>query len=213
MPQNQIAFVISDAFLMRKGISEFFIEKGYIVKRSDEPSILDKEVLDSKADLLLFDLDHTSHKPEKVLAIANFLPNCKVIVFSESLEEVQLNQLSSYGVTAFLQTHCKEEKLTEALAQIEQGNTYKDSDLTQQHVETANLFLSLNISEREIEIIKLIAEGYINKEIADRLFLSTHTVNTHRKNIMQKLGINNTAGIVLFAVKQGIVSTNEFLFH
>ncbi|MFZ9848856.1 MAG: DNA-binding response regulator, partial [Flavobacteriales bacterium] len=71
---------------------------------------------------------------------------------------------------------------------------------------------SLNISEREIEIIKLIAEGCINKEIADRLFLSNHTINTHRKNIMQKLGINNTSGIVLFAVKEGIVSANDFLF-
>ena len=65
---------------------------------------------------------------------------------------------------------------------------------------------------REIEIIKLIAEGCINKEIADRLFLSNHTINTHRKNIMQKLGINNTSGIVLFAVKEGIVSANDFLF-
>ena len=70
----------------------------------------------------------------------------------------------------------------------------------------------MNISEREIEIIKLIAEGCINKEIADRLFLSNHTINTHRKNIMQKLGINNTSGIVLFAVKEGIVSANDFLF-
>ena len=69
-----------------------------------------------------------------------------------------------------------------------------------------------NISERELEIIKLIAEGYINKEIADKLFISNHTVNTHRKNIMQKLGINNTAGIVLFAVKEGLVSPNDFLF-
>ncbi len=70
----------------------------------------------------------------------------------------------------------------------------------------------MNISEREMEIITLIAEGYSNKEVADKLFLSTHTVTTHRKNIMNKLGVNNTAGLVLFAVRENLVSPNHFLF-
>jgi DNA-binding CsgD family transcriptional regulator len=71
---------------------------------------------------------------------------------------------------------------------------------------------AVNISERELEIIKLIAEGYTNVEIAEKLFLSPHTVNTHRKNILQKLGINNTAAIVMYAVKTNLVSPNKFLF-
>jgi DNA-binding NarL/FixJ family response regulator len=68
------------------------------------------------------------------------------------------------------------------------------------------------ISDRELEVIRYIAEGYTNGEIADRLFLSQHTVNTHRKNIMQKLGVNNTAAIVMYAVKTKLVSPNKFLF-
>lgn len=68
------------------------------------------------------------------------------------------------------------------------------------------------ISDREQEIITLIAEGYTNSKIAEKLFLSPHTVNTHRKNIMQKLGVNNTAAIVMFAVKNELVNTNKFLF-
>ena len=70
----------------------------------------------------------------------------------------------------------------------------------------------LNISDREMEIIKLIAEGLSNKEVADKLFLSTHTVTTHRKNIMNKLGLNNTAGLVLFAVRENLISPNHFIF-
>ncbi len=70
----------------------------------------------------------------------------------------------------------------------------------------------LHISDREMEIVKLIAEGLSNKEVADKLFLSTHTVTTHRKNIMSKLGVNNTAGLVLFAVRENLVSPNHFLF-
>ena len=68
------------------------------------------------------------------------------------------------------------------------------------------------ISDRELEVIRFIAEGYTNVEIAERLFLSQHTVNTHRKNIMAKLGVNNTAAIVMYAVKTKLVSPNKYLF-
>ena len=70
----------------------------------------------------------------------------------------------------------------------------------------------IKISAREAEIIALVAEGFTNKQIAEHLFLSTHTVITHRKNIMNKLGLNNTAGLVLFAIRQNIISPNKFLF-
>jgi len=62
-------------------------------------------------------------------------------------------------------------------------------------------------------VLCLIAEGLTNSVIAEKLFLSSHTVTTHRKNIMFKLGVNNTAGIVMYAVKSGIVSPNKFLFQ
>jgi len=57
-----------------------------------------------------------------------------------------------------------------------------------------------------------ISEGYTNEQIAEMLFLSKHTVNTHRKNILGKLGAKNTAGIVMYAVKTQLVSPNKFLF-
>jgi len=68
------------------------------------------------------------------------------------------------------------------------------------------------LSEREIEIIVHIAEGNTNVQIADMLHLSSHTINTHRKNIMAKLGVKNTAGIVMYAVKSNLISPNKFLF-
>lgn len=70
----------------------------------------------------------------------------------------------------------------------------------------------ITLSERESEIIVMIAEGLTNVQIAEQLFLSNHTINTHRKNIMSKLGVKNTAGIVMYAVKTNLVSPNKFLF-
>ena len=61
------------------------------------------------------------------------------------------------------------------------------------------------LSPREKEIVTLVAEGYINKEIADKLGLSVFTVTTHRKNISQKLGIRSIAGLTVYAMMNGLV--------
>ena len=68
------------------------------------------------------------------------------------------------------------------------------------------------LSDRECEVVTLIAEGKSYTRIAEELNLSSHTVIAHRRNIMQKLGVNNTAAVVLYAVKNGFVSPNKFLF-
>jgi DNA-binding NarL/FixJ family response regulator len=71
----------------------------------------------------------------------------------------------------------------------------------------------VTLTEREQEILTLIAEGHTNTSIAERLFVSSHTVGTHRKNMMAKLGVNNTAALVMYAVRSGMVSPNKFLFQ
>ena len=65
---------------------------------------------------------------------------------------------------------------------------------------------SNQLSEREIDILKLVATGFTNKEIADKLFISTHTVITHRKNITRKLGIKSVAGLTVYAVLNKYIS-------
>ena len=66
-----------------------------------------------------------------------------------------------------------------------------------------------SLSEREKEIIRLVACGRSNKEIADTLFISAHTVATHRRNINAKLGIHSPAALAIFAIVQGLVDINE----
>jgi DNA-binding CsgD family transcriptional regulator len=65
------------------------------------------------------------------------------------------------------------------------------------------------LSEREKEVVKLVAKGFINKEIADMLHLSIHTVITHRKNITTKLGIKTISGLSIYALLNGIIQPNE----
>ena len=62
------------------------------------------------------------------------------------------------------------------------------------------------LTEREIEILKLISEGLSNKEIGDKLFISHRTVDTHRTNLMKKLEVSNIAGLIRYAIKNGFVN-------
>lgn len=205
--------VVTNDFLFGKGLLSYLEQQqqeAFLCESSDQ---LESNLLKINPQFLLYDFNATGFKPEKVMALSNFITQCKVIVFAQNLSKSQIDTLKSYGAVGFISKSCAKVTLDSCLSSAGKNALFIDDYLKETDTDQVNLFAKLNISEREIEIIKLIAEGFINKEIADRLFLSTHTVNTHRKNIMQKLGINNTAGIVLFAVKQGIISPSEFLFH
>jgi DNA-binding CsgD family transcriptional regulator len=70
-----------------------------------------------------------------------------------------------------------------------------------------------SLSEREIEVVRLIAGGLTNKEIAEKLFISPHTVITHRKNITAKLGIKTISGLTVYAILQNIISTDDAILQ
>ncbi len=70
--------------------------------------------------------------------------------------------------------------------------------------------VNTNLSEREIDVLKLLAVGKSNKEIAEELFISIHTVISHRKNISSKLGVKSTAALVIYAVANNLIKLDEF---
>ena len=68
-----------------------------------------------------------------------------------------------------------------------------------------NVALNHDLTDREIEILKWIAQGYSNKEIGEKLFISHRTVDTHRTNLMKKLEVHNIAGLIRYALRAGYV--------
>ncbi len=127
------------------------------------------------------------------------------------------------GVTSYIKKDCSREEIIDAVLHTGEGQKFFCGKILRA-VQAAALDIDalgdrpadctpVTVSERESEILSLIAEGCSYTRIAQRLCLSAHTVSTHRKNIMQKLGVNNTAALVLYAVKNGLVSPNKFLFN
>ena len=144
-----------------------------------------------------------------------------VAITPDQSAQILVDALRS-GVTSYVKKDCELSEILDAVNETKKGNRFFCGQLLE-IIQRANIDIhdidvdgftceAVILSDRETEIIKLIAEGLTNGQIAELLFLSTHTINTHRKNIMGKLGVRNTAGIVMYAVKTELVHPNKFLF-
>jgi DNA-binding NarL/FixJ family response regulator len=158
---------------------------------------------------------------ESIKMIAQQQPGVRILAISNRPGKHDISSALDAGVCSYLLTECDRDEILEAIQATSKGEKFFCGKILSELMATPDEAVpdaeysceGMRISAREAEIIGLVAEGLTNKEIADRLCLSTHTVTTHRKNIMSKLGVNNTAGLVLFAIRNNIVTPNHFLFN
>lgn len=144
-----------------------------------------------------------------------------VAITPEQSAQTLVNALRS-GVKSYVKKDCDSQEIIDSVRETWRGNkffcgqileTIREAEIDVDDIDFESFSCEpIVLSDRETEIITHIAEGLTNVQIADQLCLSNHTVNTHRKNIMAKLGVKNTAGIVMYAVKTNLVSPNKFLF-
>lgn len=178
----------------------------------------------SKPNLLIVDFISLGISNSELKTLAKKYVRTKFLVITELLPKNDLTKVLDSGITSFLLKDCDRIEILEAINSTIKGEKFICGKIISfmtaaSEIVTSNSFIKslgcdgVPVTERETDIIRGIAEGLSNKLIADKLKLSTHTVNTHRKNIMSKLGVNNTAGIVMFAVKNGLLETNFSLYE
>ena len=138
-------------------------------------------------------------------------PNVKVLTLTRHKDDGYLQQLLRAGVSGYVLKQSPSTELLHAIRAIAAGGQYLDSSLTNRVVGSfveksgggRSTAPQREPSERESEVLRLIAWGHSNKEIADRLDLSVKTVEVHKANAMRKLGINSRIDIVQYAVLRG----------
>ena len=167
-----------------------------------------------KPDLLIVDVAMPKLNGIEVAARAQKLDRPpKTIILSMHTDESYIIRALGAGARAYLLKDATDEDLLPAVRAVGSGKPYFSPSVTAVLVEDYVRRLQakgLNdtyhlLTDREKEVLQLLAEGRSNKEVASELDLSLSTVETHRANLMQKLNLHNTAEVVLYAVRKGII--------
>jgi len=143
-------------------------------------------------------------------------PDVKVLALTVHEDKSYLRQFLEAGAAGYVLKRAASEELIHALRAVAAGGTYLDPLLTSKVLGAFTRRQSLHdelsrivLSEREEEVIRFIAEGFSNKEIAARLSLSVKTVETYKTRSLEKLGLRSRADIVRYAVQQGWLKDNN----
>lgn len=175
-----------------------------------------------EADIILIDYTATGFNIDIVPKILDNHSNIRFVAITPEQSALTVTHAVKSGIMSYVKKDCSLKEIKESVQETHRGNkffcgqileTIASANIDVDEIDLMNFSCDpIVMTDREMEIIKYISEGYTNGQIADMLFLSSHTIGTHRKNIMQKLGVKNTAGIVMYAVKTNIISPNKFLF-
>lgn len=166
-------------------------------------------------DLVLTDINMPNLNGIELIAkVKSHSPATKVIVLSMLDHENYVMEAIKNGASGYLLKNVSEEEMVFAIRHVFGGFLYVCSEMTLKILEKLSKFsksgnserqMSIDLSKREIEILFLIAEGYTNNEIAEKLFTSRRTVEGHRQNLLEKTGARNTATLIRFAVRSGLI--------
>jgi DNA-binding NarL/FixJ family response regulator len=127
------------------------------------------------------------------------------VVVSSQTQPSAVRQAITAGARGYVPKRASHTELLEAIRRVAAGESYVDPDLGAHLVRADDSPALTPISERERDVLHLLALGYTNQEIATKLYISVRTVDTHRAHIMRKLGLNTRAELVLFALANGLI--------
>jgi len=142
---------------------------------------------------------------ELALKIKTEFPEVKIIAMSTFKERSYIAQMIQNGASGYLVKSASKEEIEEAILSVHEGKLYISFDINLTSSDKQHLNNIPVLSSREKEVLQLIADGLTNPQIAAKLFLSLHTVDSHRKNLLTKFAVNNTAGLIKLAAKFDMV--------
>jgi DNA-binding NarL/FixJ family response regulator len=172
------------------------------------------QVSAEKPDVVLLDLAMPEMNGlETTRYLKQHFPTIRIVILSVFADERHIVKLVEEGVHAYLAKNADLTEVERAIRGVHQLGFYFNETTLQaihagnSHKKQRQFDLENPLTSREKEILKLICAEYTTQEIAEKLFLSTRTVEGHRNNMLEKTGLRNTAGLVLYAVRLGLLET------
>lgn len=171
-----------------------------------------KHLEDNPADVVISDLQMPEiNGIELTKKIHETWPEVRVLILSIDDDPGKIREAISAGASGYLLKDTDQAELIEAIEKLTNGLPYYSEKVLKiiTASDTASLVISNKLailSAREIEVLKLIAEEYASHEIADKLFVSINTVESHRKNLLKKIDVKNVVGLIKFAMRNRLVN-------
>lgn len=207
-------FVADDHQIIRDGLKGLINAEPdmEVVGEAGDGQTALREVLSIHPDIVIMDIAMPGmNGPRTTQRIKRECPDIKVIALTAYEEKGYIGQMLHAGATGYLLKLAAAEELIRAIRIVSTGQHHLDSTVAgkvidsyvQQKAAKAGSPRPDTLTEREEEVLRLVAQGYINKEIATRLDISVKTVETHKRNFMEKLGLHSRAELVRYALAQG----------
>lgn len=165
-----------------------------------------EKVQEQQPDLVITDINMPEISGIELTAkLKNEYAQLKVIGMSTFNERSYISQMIQGGADGFLVKSASKEEIEKAISSVMDGQMYLSVDINMNTHEKKELKNQPVLTRREKEVLHLIADGFTNPQIADKLFISLNTVDTHRKNLLAKFETNNSASLIKLASKYGII--------
>ncbi|MCC6412493.1 MAG: response regulator transcription factor [Saprospiraceae bacterium] len=211
--ENTVKLIIADDHqLVRQGLAALLGALDFvdlIGEASNGQQLLSLLKSGKKPDVILLDVDMpVMNGLETLEHLSRDAFGVKVIMMTMLNDRAVIQDAVGKGARGFLFKNASVSELSDAILKVSQGAMYLSSEvsmtLLQPETQQVKNAAVQQLSEREIEVLRLIAEGLSSTEIGEQLFISPRTVDTHRNNLIHKLGVNGIAGLVRFALQNGL---------
>jgi two-component system, NarL family, response regulator NreC len=200
--------LVDDHELLRAGLRSR-LEKEPGIEVVGEADSAERAVVLARAlqpDLVLLDLLlPRTNGFDAIPEIAGVAPEARVIVVSSQTAPSSVRRALTAGAAGYVPKRASDGELVTAIEQVTSGSRYVDPELGATLVVDEVSSALEDLSERERDVLQLLALGHTNQEIGKKLYISVRTVDTHRAHIMRKLGLDTRAELVLFALAHGLI--------
>jgi DNA-binding NarL/FixJ family response regulator len=212
--------IAEDHTIVRKGLCSILEnEKGIdVVGEAENGKEAIKKVEEHNPDLVVMDISMPLlNGLDATRQIKRRFPEVKVLILTMHTSEEYVIEILKAGASGYIVKKAAPSDLVSAIHAISRGEAYLSPSISTSVIKRflqvsgteAGLDISSALTEREREVLQLIAEGHSNRKIAEMLFISVKTVEAHRSHIMDKLDLHNVADLTRFAIRIGITSLEQ----
>jgi DNA-binding NarL/FixJ family response regulator len=207
--------IVDDHPIIRDALKTYFKDFDHLtVKGEAENGKMALELLaQHQYDLVITDISMPEMSGTELMEkIKADYPSQKVLVVSMINETSSIKKMISLGANGYVLKHSPKDEIIMAIGRILEGDNYFDEDVYQLIMSDIagkrakqRLTVEAPLTKRENEILKLIMDEKTNQEVADQLFISTRTVEAHKRNLLEKTGCKTVAGLAIYAMEKGLI--------